>query len=137
MFRRIRHFAFFMLCMFAVLPGCSFGDDKESGSCKFNVISYGNGFAGYYIIDGESPKSFSCSTPDGNGMYSYTLQFETPTSIMIYTYGLSDTTTSLIVMLYKNKELLDSISDDNDDGSGGTIAPTCTFNHTFTPDEEK
>jgi hypothetical protein len=137
MFRRIRNFAFFIMCIFALLPGCNLGDDKKSGSCKFNVISYGNGFAGYYIIDGENPKSFSCSTPDGNGMYSYTLTFETPTSIMIYTYGLSSATTSLIVVLYKNKDLLDSINADNNDGSGVPIAPVCTLNHTFTADEKK
>lgn len=98
------------LFLFAfILVSCQ-NDEEIEGSCKFHVISYGDGVEGWYIIDNDDPVSFSISETE-NSSYSLSVKFATPeSSIYIFAKAASDSTESISIMLYDNGELLQSKS---------------------------
>ena len=100
----------FGLFLFAfILVSCQ-NDEEIDGSCKFHVISYGDGVVGWYIVDNDDPVSFSISEME-NSSYSLSVNFATPeSSIYIFAKAASDKTESISVMLYDNGELLQSKS---------------------------
>lgn len=100
----------FGLFLFAfILVSCQ-NDEEIDGSCKFHVISYGDGFVGYYIIDDDDPVSFSVSEMK-NSSYTLSVNFVTPeSSIFIFAKAASDSTDSISIMLYDDGKLLQSKS---------------------------
>ncbi|HPJ16559.1 MAG TPA: hypothetical protein PLJ39_15905 [Spirochaetota bacterium] len=100
----------FGLFLFAfILISCQ-NDEEIEGSCKFHVISYGDGVVGWYIIDNDDPVTFSVSEMKDSS-YSFSVNFATPeSSIYIFAKAASDSTESISIMLYDNGELLQSKS---------------------------
>ena len=107
---RIRIAAVMLILLWSCfLVGCTLGD-RESGSCKFHVISYGAGFSGWYIVDNEDPVAFSVDTAT-DGAYIYSKQLETPSSsIYVFAQALNDNTSSISIMMYDDSVLLASNS---------------------------
>jgi hypothetical protein len=100
----------FGLFLFAfILVSCQYDEEME-GSCKFHVISYGDGVVGWYIVDNDDPVTFSVSEMKDSS-YSLSVNFATPeSSIYIFAKAASDSTESISVMLYDNGKLLQSKS---------------------------
>lgn len=109
-FRNPRIFLLLAIPVLSVnLTGCGLGD-KEGGSCKFHVISYGAGFSGWYIVDNDDPVVFSVDTAT-DGAYIFSKQIETPSSsIYIFAQALNDNTSSISIMVYNDNDLLASNS---------------------------
>jgi len=109
-FRNPRIFLLLVIPVLSVnLTGCGLGD-KEGGSCKFHVISYGAGFSGWYIVDNDDPVVFSVDTAT-DGAYIFSKQIETPSSsIYIFAQALNDNTSSISIMVYNDSDLLASNS---------------------------
>jgi len=107
--RRYLKKAFFLLLFAFILVSCQ-NDEEIEGSCKFHVISYGDGIVGWYIVDNDDPVSFSVSEME-NSSYSLSIKFATPeSSIYIFAKAASDKTESISIMLYDDGELLQSKS---------------------------
>ncbi|MBP8082103.1 MAG: hypothetical protein KAZ87_02750 [Spirochaetes bacterium] len=97
---------FLLLFLFA---SCQ-SEDEIDGSCKFHVISYGDGVVGWYIIDNDDPVSFSASASEDSS-YTVSIDFPRPeSSIYIFSKAASDKTESISVMLYDDGKLLQSKS---------------------------
>ncbi len=98
------------LLLFAfVLISCQ-NDEEIEGSSKFHIISYGDGFVGYYIVDDEDPVTFSVSEMKDSS-YTLSVNFVTPeSSIYIFAKAASNATESISIMLYDDGKLLQSKS---------------------------
>lgn len=98
------------LFLFVFLLFSCQNEDEIEGSCKFHVISYGDGVVGWYIIDDDDPVTFSVSEMN-NSSYSLSVNFPTPeSSIYIFAKASSDNTESISIMLYDDGKLLKSNS---------------------------
>jgi hypothetical protein len=99
-----------ILAVSVFLSGCNLGE-KEAGSCKFHVIAYGGGFSGWYITDNDDPVPFAVDTAE-DGAYIYSKQLETPSSsICVFAQALTDSTSSISIMVYDDSDLLASNSE--------------------------
>jgi hypothetical protein len=102
--------------LFSMNMGCEMADDDEI--YKLVIYSLGGGFSGIYMLDNELT-SFSCTTSDSNGVYTYEKKLGSFTSIDVDAYGLTSSTSYIKAILYKDDDKLSSDSDsyDSDDGN--------------------
>lgn len=99
-----------LLFLFVFLLFSCQNEDEIEGSCKFHVISYGDGVVGWYIIDNDDPVLFSVSEVEDSS-YSLSVNFAEPeSSIYIFAKAASDKTESISIMLYDDGKLLESKS---------------------------
>ena len=99
-----------LLFLFVFLLFSCQNEDEIEGSCKFHVISYGDGVVGWYIIDNDDPVLFSVSEVEDSS-YSLSVNFAEPeSSIYIFAKAASDKAESISIMLYDDGKLLESKS---------------------------
>jgi len=105
--------AFILTLLMLLLPifGCD-DSDESSSLYNFKVLSLGEGFSGYYIVDGEEAIEFdNDALESGDVYYKYEKGLNNPTSVQIRADGVdpisgsSDPyTTYLEIKIYQDKK---------------------------------
>jgi hypothetical protein len=75
---------------------------------RFIVTSSGDGFHGYYIVDGDDPISFSVTSKDSSEYYyKYSCDLDTNTSSLYYNIdGNSTNVDSIQILIYNDDDLV-------------------------------
>jgi beta-glucanase (GH16 family) len=82
--------------------------DEAKSKKRFIITSSGDGFHGYYIVDGEDPISFSITSKDTSEYYyKYSCDLDANTSSLYYNIdGNSTSVDSIQILIYNGDNLV-------------------------------